>query len=328
MRYCPVSSSRGQSRDTVAGLGWNPRGDDSMLSESMTQSSVPWSVQAQTGVLTDVLLGKPDHFRWVALNSISAATLANQEAMSHRFDKQRAMRQHREMVDIYEANGVRCHFVEADEGLPSSVVTRDSSFMTPWGTVIASIQTPPRRRDYAVVSEFYRQAGIPIWKWVTADHFEGGDFVILATGVALLGFAGDRSTRDGAEQVAGWLREKDWTVGIVPLPPQFVHMDAVVVMLEKGLALVCEDALPPYGLEILGRHQIEIIPVSYADCVKLGGNLVSLGDRRVLSMSHNVNVNRQLEERGFTVHTVDYDMFALGGGGVHCSCHELRREPD
>ncbi|QIG46354.1 amidinotransferase [Nordella sp. HKS 07] len=296
---------------------------------SGSNGAVPWGVAAQTGELTDVLLGKPDFFRWVPLNSISAVTFANQEQMGHRFDKQKAMRQHRLMVDAYEKAGVRCHFAEADEGLPSSVFTRDSSFMTPWGAVITSIQTPPRRRDYAVASEFYRNAGIPIWKWVTAGHFEGGDFVILKPGVALLGWSGDRSTKEGAEQVAGWLREKSWEVAIVPIPPQFVHMDAVVVMLEKGLALVCEDALPPYGLDyIKQKHKIEVIKVSYADCVKLGGNVVSLGRKRVLSMSHNVNVNRQLKEAGFDVVAVDYDMFALGGGGVHCSCHELRRNPD
>jgi len=291
--------------------------------------SIPWGVAAQTGVLTDVLLGKPDHFRWVALNSISAVTLTNMEQRGHRFDKQKAMRQHREMVDIYERNGVRVHMLEADEGLPSSVFARDSSFMTPWGAVIASIQTPPRRRDYAVASEFYRNAEIPIWKWVTAGHFEGGDFCILKPGVALLGWSGDRSTKEGAEQVASWLKEKDWEVLVTPIPPQFVHVDAVVVMLEKNLALVCKDALQPYVLDYIEKeHGIETIEVAYADCVQLGGNLVSLGNKRVLSMSHNVNVNAQLRERGFEVDAVDYDMFALGGGGVHCSCHELHRGPE
>ena len=289
---------------------------------------VPWGVQAQTGMLTDVLLGRPDHFRWVPLNSISAVTFANQQSMNHRFDKERAMQQHRRMVEVYEENGVRCHFAKADEGLPSSIFTRDSSFMTPWGAVIASIQTPPRRRDYAVVSEFYRSAGIPIWKWVTADHFEGGDFVIVKPGVTLLGWSGDRSTRAGAEQVAKWMSEQGWQAFIVPIPPQFVHMDAVVVMLEKGMALVCEDALPPYAIEWLDKQEIRRISVSYGDCVKLGGNLVSLGGRRVLSMAHNLNVNAQLEAEGFEVHVVEYDMFTLGGGGVHCSCHELHREAD
>jgi N-dimethylarginine dimethylaminohydrolase len=296
----------------------------------MTQSStIKWGVDAQTGRLTDVLLGKPDHFRWVPLNSISAVTLANQEQMGHHFDKQKAMQQHRQMVDVYEANGVRVHMIEADEGLPSSVFTRDSSFMTPWGAVITSIQTPPRRRDYSVASEFYHKAGIPIWKWVTAGHFEGGDFCILKPEVALLGWSGDRSTKEGAEQVAGWLREKGWDVLVTPIPPQFVHMDAVVVMLEKDLALVTEDALQPYALDYLKeKHGIETIKVAYADCVQLGGNIVSLGDKRVLSMSHNINVNRQLRDRGFEVTAIDYDMFALGGGGVHCSCHELHREAD
>ena len=238
------------------------------------------------------------------------------------------MQQHQRMVEVYEENGVRCHFAKADEGLPSSIFTRDSSFMTPWGAVIASIQTPPRRRDYAVVSEFYRSAGIPIWKWVTADHFEGGDFVIVKPGVTLLGWAGDRSTRAGAEQVAKWMSEQGWQAFIVPIPPQFVHMDAVVVMLEKGMALVCEDALPPYAIEWLDKQEIRRISVSYGDCVKLGGNLVSLGGRRVLSMAHNLNVNAQLEAEGFEVHVVEYDMFTLGGGGVHCSCHELHREAD
>jgi N-dimethylarginine dimethylaminohydrolase len=296
----------------------------------MNQSTeIKWGINAQTGRLTDVLLGKPDHFRWVPLNSISAVTLANQEQMGHHFDKQAAMKQHRQMVDVYEANGVRVHYVEADEGLPSSVFTRDSSFMTPWGAVITSIQTPPRRRDYSVASEFYHKAGIPIWKWVTAGHFEGGDFCVLKPEVALLGWSGDRSTKEGAEQVEGWLKDKGWEVLVTPIPPQFVHMDAVVVMLEKDLALVCEDALQPYALDYLTKiHGIEVIKVAYADCVQLGGNIVSLGDKRILSMSHNINVNRQLRDRGFEVNAVDYEMFALGGGGVHCSCHELHREAD
>ena len=62
----------------------------------------------QTGVLTDVLLGRPDHFRWVPLNSISAVTFANMERSGHRFDQERALTQHREMVDVYRRAGDPC----------------------------------------------------------------------------------------------------------------------------------------------------------------------------------------------------------------------------
>lgn len=47
------------------------------------------------------------------------------------------------------------------------------------------------------------------FRWVAAGHFEDGDFCIPKPGVALLGWSGDRSTKEGAEQVAGWLRASD-----------------------------------------------------------------------------------------------------------------------
>ena len=84
---------------------------------------VSWGISAQTGQLTDVLLGKPDHFRWVPLNSISAVNQANQSQMGYQFDKEKALEQHRQMLKVYEDNGVRCHFVEADEGQPSSATS-------------------------------------------------------------------------------------------------------------------------------------------------------------------------------------------------------------
>jgi hypothetical protein len=37
-------------------------------------STMRQGVNAQTGVLTDVPPGRPDHFHWVALNSISDAS--------------------------------------------------------------------------------------------------------------------------------------------------------------------------------------------------------------------------------------------------------------
>jgi N-dimethylarginine dimethylaminohydrolase len=288
--------------------------------------SASWGLDNQTGVLTDVLLGRPDSFRWVPLNSISAVTFANMDRLGYRFDRERALTQHRGLVQAFVDAGVQCHFLDADAALTSSVYARDSSFMTPWGPVVASIQTPPRRRDYAVVAEFFQRAGVPIWKWVTAGHFEGGDFGIIEPGVAMLGYAGNRSTLEGAEQVAGWMRAEGWEVLTVPLAPQFVHLDATLVMIAEKRALVCEDALESYALDFLRAHGLSWITVEYRDCVKLGGNLVNLGAGRILSMAHNTTVNAQLAAEGFEVTAIDYDQFALAGGGVHCSCHELRRE--
>lgn len=118
--------------------------------------------------------------------------------------------------------------------------------------------------------------------------------------------------------MVGWLRAQDREVLVIPIPPQFVHSDAVVGILEKGLMLVCQDALQPYALEfITDTLGIESFSVAYAVCVKPGGKIVSIGNKPVLSMSRNANVNAQLRRRGFSVEAVDFGMFAPGGGGVH-----------
>lgn len=287
-----------------------------------------WGIDNATGALTDVLLGDPSNYIWRAdLNAISAVTFANMDRMGYSFSKERALEQHAKLVEAFHGADVRCHFLPADEGLNSSVFSRDSSFMTPWGAVVAAVQTEPRRRDYSVVTRFYHDVGIPIWRWVTAGYFEGGDFAIIEPGVVLLGYSGTRSTKPGAEQVAGWMEEQGWEVMTVPIGPQFVHMDAVVVMLAPKVALVCEDALEQYALDWLDGHGIRRIPVTYRECVRLGGNVVALGNDRVLSMTQNTAVNERLTAEGFEVVAIDYEMFTLGGGGVHCSCHEIRREP-
>lgn len=285
-----------------------------------------WGVDNATGVLRDVLLGKPDHFGWRPISHIAKRTFANLEALGIRFDAQLAMKQHREMVEIYHHCGVRTHFLDADEGLPCSVYARDSSAMTPWGGLICSIQTPYRRRDYAVVTKFYQDAGIPIWRWTTAGHFEGGDFDIIEPGAVLIGYCGERSEEEGAKQVAKWVEKEGWEAFAAPIPAGFVHMDALVVMIAPKLAVACTEALEDYVLDWLKAKGIGTVDVNYHDCVRLGCNVVALGNDRILSLASNKTLNEKLKALGFEVYAPDMSMFQYGGGGVHCLSQELRRD--
>src|SRR5204863_4194648 len=92
-------------------------------------NDAPWGVDSEHGRLLDVLLCRPDNFRWLPTSAISRATL---EA-GHRFEADLARRQHAEMVAAYEEAGVGVHFLDPDPVLPYQVFARDSSAMTPGG---------------------------------------------------------------------------------------------------------------------------------------------------------------------------------------------------
>ena len=82
-----------------------------------------WGVDSEYGRLLDVLLCPPDHFRWLPTSAISRATIDSGLVFSH----DDAVRQHAEMVSVYEQAGVNVHFLEPDPALPYQVFARDSS---------------------------------------------------------------------------------------------------------------------------------------------------------------------------------------------------------
>jgi N-dimethylarginine dimethylaminohydrolase len=59
----------------------------------------------------------------------------------------------------------------------------------------------------------------------------------------------------------------------------------------------------------------------------LGCNVVALGNDRVLSVASSTELNARLRALGFTVYDPDMSMFLRAGGGVHCMCQALRRDP-
>ncbi len=73
-----------------------------------------WGINNDYAKLTDVLLGKPEYFNGLRPGPLIGRTLANAHKSGVKFDLQLAMKQHAEMVSIYEENGVTCHYLDSD----------------------------------------------------------------------------------------------------------------------------------------------------------------------------------------------------------------------
>jgi N-dimethylarginine dimethylaminohydrolase len=293
----------------------NPQGNTPVLSQ--------WGCNSEYGNLTDVLLGPADNYKWLPTSSISKATLKRGDA----FDKQLAMKQHREMVDAYEWAGVKVHWLEPDEDLPYQVYARDSSFMTPYGAVVTQMAQWWRRGEYGPVVRFYMEKGIPIYDMVTAGSFEGGDFDIIEPGCVLIGWCGERTQEQSAHQVRRWFEKEGWEVRIAPIAEHYVHIDLMVCMLAEKLCAVCPDTTDPEIMAWLKSKKIELVEVNYQDTMALACNVMSLGNDKILAPAHAKDLNAKLRAHGFEVLDPEVDVFTRGGGGVHCMAQALRRDP-
>jgi N-dimethylarginine dimethylaminohydrolase len=287
-----------------------------------------WGIDSEYGVLRDVLLGSADGFRWLGEeNAQYSALVRDSLRKGYRFDRELALRQYAELVDAYRQAGVAVHFLEGQEELPYGVYSRDSSVMTPFGAVVCQLASPRRRGEYATTLRFYLEHDIPVYDLISAGNFEGGDFNLITPGCALIGYTGMRTEEIGARQIGGWMEREGLEVVYAPIDEFYVHIDLMVCMLAEKLAAVCLDTTEPDLVRWLRGKGIEILPVGFRDTMGLGCNVVALGNDRVLSVAQSAELNGHLRALGFTVYDPDLSMFLQAGGGVHCMCQPLRRDP-
>lgn len=284
-----------------------------------------WGADCEYGVLRDVLLGPADHYRWLETSSVSKKSIRR----GYDFDPGVARRQHAEMVAAYQSADVQVHLHEPDPALPYQVFARDSSVMTPFGAIITSMANWWRRGENYRAIETYARLGIPIYDYVTAGTFEGGDFNVIEPGCVLIGWEGDegRSQESAALQLKSWFEAEGWEVKLADIDPFYVHIDLMVVMLAPKLAAVCLESTDPEVVRWLESKNIEIVAVPFQDTLDLGCNVVALGNDRILLPEKSQVLKEKARAHGLEVFDPDVSMITPGGGGVHCMCQALRRDP-
>ena len=115
------------------------------------------------------------------------------------------------------------HLLEPDPALRYQVFARDSSINVPQGPIVTQCHQWWRRGEYSPVIRFYQENDIPIHRMITAAALEGGDFMIVEPGVAVIGNGEERAQEPAARQLAGWLEADGWEVRIERIRPHFLH---------------------------------------------------------------------------------------------------------
>jgi N-dimethylarginine dimethylaminohydrolase len=284
-----------------------------------------WGSNCEYDRLTDVLLGPVENYRWLKTSSLSKKSIRRGEV----FDINIATEQYEEMVSAYSSAGVNVHLLESDPELPYQVFARDSSFMTPFGAVITNMAQPWRKGENFRAIETYARLNIPIYDFITAGTFEGGDFNIVEPGCALVGWEGPegRSQEEAVLQLKAWFQSEGWEIFTIDIDPFYVHIDLMIVMLAEKLAAVCMETTDPKVINWLKSKSIKLIPVPFSETLALGCNVVSLGNDSVLLPENAKTLTRVLRAEGFTIYNPRIDMITQGGGGLHCMCQSLRRVP-
>ena len=309
------------STSALGGEGWIPR-----LGSLRDDQETVWSafgVTSECGRLRSVLMRCPGA-------EIETVNDARQALWLDLLDPVKAREQHDALTHLYRAHGVEVHYVE--DGIaakPNLYFMRDTFAMTPEGAILSRLASHNRAGEERAAAQALSQLGVPIILSVhSRGTFEGADLMVINEDLAIVA-EGRRTNRNGADQVERLLRE----IGIenvprVSLPAECLHLDCVLSIVNRDLALVIPGQTPAAGLSMLRYHGFRILEVPSARETQCGMaiNLVALEPGLVVMPAGNPETRQLLEKAGVTCLEVVISELMNGGGAIHCMTGVIRRD--
>ncbi len=222
-----------------------------------------------------------------------------------------------EGVEVVDGGPMPAHLMNA-------VYVRDPMCVVRGGAVIGRMGPLMRRGEERYATQAVAALGMPVLRTIHGSGtLEGGTVVKLTPRIYAFG-ASMRCNPEGARQLAEVLAPLGVELIVVPLTGWSIHLDGHLSMVDRDKALCDVRRLPYWFADRLRELGIDLIEKHEDEGWAINGLVVRPG-RLVLSEGHPRTVER-LGARGVDVIEIPYGEIQRGGGGIHCTTMELRRD--
>lgn len=233
---------------------------------------------------------------------------------------ERALEQHDEFVKTLKNYDIDVVLLPYHKKYPEQVFTRDIGFTLGETIFVANMATEARAGEENVLKQWLEDEEISYFNLVR-EHIEGGDVIVDQDTI----YVGLSSRTD--EKATAHLKRllNKFNVVTIPFKEKYLHLDCVFNVVSPDVALIYPHALTKKDIELFASRY-DLIEVSKEEQFQLGTNVLSIGNKRVISLPVNKNVNEQLRARGFEVIEVDITEIIKSGGSFRCCTLPLLRE--
>ena len=232
---------------------------------------------------------------------------------------ERALEQHGEFVKTLKDNGVEVILLPYHKKYPEQVFTRDIGFTLGQTIFVAKMATDVRAGEEDVLKQWLEDEEISYYN-LAEDRIEGGD-VVIDRDTIYVGLS-NRTDQKAVEHLQRLLNQ--FKVIPIPFKEKYLHLDCVFNVVSPEVALIYPKALTKKDIDFFASRY-ELIEVSEEEQFQLGTNVLSIGNKRVLSMPINKKVNQQLRNHGFQIIEVDITEIIKSGGSFRCCTLPLVR---
>ncbi|OHR67104.1 hypothetical protein HMPREF3291_11540 [Bacillus sp. HMSC76G11] len=266
--------------------------------------------------LKNVILCEP---RFMRISQVINET--QRRYQKENIEVEKAIVQHQTFVEVLKNNGIETHILPSKEKYPEQVFTRDIGFAVGEVLFISDMKMQIRQGEEGILKEWLNTIGIKYIDLVE-DQTEGGD-VIIDRKTVYIGLS-ERTTAVAIEKIQSHL--KDYTVIPIPIKKEILHLDCIFNIISDTEALIYKDGLNESEYKLLAKR-FDLIEVSKEEQFSMGVNVLSLGNKKIISLPQNAEVNQELSKRGYEVIKIDFSEIIKSGGSFRCCTLPIKRIP-
>jgi N-dimethylarginine dimethylaminohydrolase len=267
-------------------------------------------------VLKKVILCQPQY--------MSIRNVIN-ETQKHFIDEginnEKAIEQHNNFVSILKEHHIEVFLLPYHRKFPEQVFTRDIGFVIGETIFVADMASEVREGEELVLQRWLEDEEISYYN-IKRHRIEGGD-VLIDQDRVYIGMS-DRTNQAAIQHLQNLLYNR-FDVIHIDFEDQYLHLDCVFNIVSKEVALVYPKAINKEDMKkIYDRY--EIIEISEEEQFTLGTNVLSIGNKKIISLPNNKKVNEELSKRGFDIIEVDISEIIKSGGSFRCCTLPIERE--
>lgn len=243
-----------------------------------------------------------------------------------------AQLQHAGLVAALGKVGAEVSKLPGGDGLSlDAVYAHDASFPTNHGMILMHMGKRTRRGELDLHRRFFEAQSIPVLGTIEPPGLtEAGDMLWLDESTVLIG-EGYRTNGEGIDQVRQLLAPHDVEViasalPYGPGPDACLHLMSLISILAERAAIVDLRWLSVPTVQLLEARGFALIEIEDDERDSLAGNVLALGDKKLLTIAKNEKTNARLEKEGFEVLTYEAsEISANGSGGPTCLTRPIWR---
>lgn len=310
-------------QEEIRSIGERHFADKASFRDDLPKYWGDWGCTSEVGRLRAVLLRRPGP----EIDKVEDPARPRWRELMHP-DLARA--QHDQLAQVYQAHGVDVYYVQSmDPDRPNAIFCRDLVAPTSEGVIIARPAMAARRGEERFVAEAVARVGVPITKTINGTAtFEGADLLMVDRRTAFLGW-GNRTNKEGAEQVIQELRYQGVDdITVVQVPYGVAHLDCMFGLAATDVAVVFPWLTPFIVCEKLLDRGYRIVELQNPREARFGYavNFVALEPGKIIMPAGNPESAEAMTQAGLEIIEVDMSEIVKGMGAVHCCTGFLRRD--